>query len=151
MPASSVSNIPNQMSISERLTRFTRDFRERRRPRSANVNVYAELLDNSYKELLEIGNAIRRQQAFNMGITLPDNISGSTENNSNHLNVIQRDGNCDEKEGDVCAICLEENNKTGRQKLDCGHGYHEECIRRWLLRKNVCPLCRATVMDVDFQ
>lgn len=25
-----------------------------------------------------------------------------------------------------------------------GHLYHEECLRRWLLKKNACPVCRRT-------
>ncbi|KAL9297877.1 hypothetical protein ACSQ67_023773 [Phaseolus vulgaris] len=27
--------------------------------------------------------------------------------------------------------------------LQCGHGYHADCIRTWLHEKNVCPLCKS--------
>lgn len=30
-------------------------------------------------------------------------------------------------------------------RLDCGHSYHICCIKQWLLRKNACPVCKATV------
>ena len=28
--------------------------------------------------------------------------------------------------------------------LDCGHNYHGECIKQWLLVKNLCPICKKT-------
>lgn len=27
-------------------------------------------------------------------------------------------------------------------KLDCGHIFHMDCIKLWLARKNLCPLCK---------
>ncbi|GAA0186467.1 hypothetical protein Leryth_024792 [Lithospermum erythrorhizon] len=51
---------------------------------------------------------------------------------------------CDE----TCAICLcdyEENEKIG--VLDCGHEFHIECIKKWLLQKNICPMCRGTAIS----
>ena len=48
----------------------------------------------------------------------------------------------------VCLICmgqLEEGEKIG--DLSCGHSYHVDCLKEWLKRKNVCPLCNAQVAD----
>jgi len=28
-------------------------------------------------------------------------------------------------------------------KLNCGHGYHMECIKQWLGQKNSCPVCKS--------
>ncbi|XP_063949681.1 probable E3 ubiquitin-protein ligase ZFP1 isoform X2 [Daucus carota subsp. sativus] len=44
-----------------------------------------------------------------------------------------------------CAICLEEyksDDGIGTLK-HCGHNYHVDCITKWLLVKNVCPICKA--------
>ncbi|KAL6347510.1 hypothetical protein AAG906_026032 [Vitis piasezkii] len=30
--------------------------------------------------------------------------------------------------------------------LDCGHEYHADCLKKWVLVKNVCPLCKAPAM-----
>nr|XP_043619759.1 probable E3 ubiquitin-protein ligase ZFP1 [Erigeron canadensis] len=52
----------------------------------------------------------------------------------------------------ICAICLgeyEENGETTIGTLDCGHEYHPQSIKDWLLCKNVCPMCRATALNVD--
>ena len=49
--------------------------------------------------------------------------------------------------GDECSICFEELS-DGRQiclNNNCEHGYHCECIRRWLRSSNSCPLCRERV------
>ncbi|KAI3730424.1 hypothetical protein L1987_61594 [Smallanthus sonchifolius] len=78
----------------------------------------------------------------------------SEEKISEHLHVYTEKGkmieNCEGEEVDsCCCICLgeyEKNEKMGR--LDCGHGYHEDCIKRWLLSKNVCPMCRSTALMV---
>lgn len=43
--------------------------------------------------------------------------------------------------GDRCAICLsdmEEGKPVGR--LQCGHFFHEPCVKRWLKIRNRCPL-----------
>ncbi|KAL7572128.1 hypothetical protein ACA910_001761 [Epithemia clementina (nom. ined.)] len=41
-----------------------------------------------------------------------------------------------------CAICfltLEEGDRVGA--IDCGHVFHVDCLKGWLTRRNVCPLC----------
>ncbi|KAL9241255.1 hypothetical protein vseg_015386 [Gypsophila vaccaria] len=46
---------------------------------------------------------------------------------------------------DLCSICLnefEEGSCVG--VLDCGHEFHRQCIKKWLVINNVCPLCKST-------
>eukprot|EP00252_Welwitschia_mirabilis_P018664 TRINITY_DN4154_c0_g1_i2.p1 TRINITY_DN4154_c0_g1~~TRINITY_DN4154_c0_g1_i2.p1 ORF type:complete len:106 (-),score=15.30 TRINITY_DN4154_c0_g1_i2:257-574(-) len=43
-----------------------------------------------------------------------------------------------------CSICQEEyeiNDEIGT--LKCGHEHHTQCIMKWLLQKNECPICKA--------
>lgn len=43
-----------------------------------------------------------------------------------------------------CSICLIHYNQGDRiTNLECGHVYHVECIKSWIVRKNHCPLCKA--------
>jgi hypothetical protein len=30
---------------------------------------------------------------------------------------------------------------------NCGHDYHVGCIKKWLLKKNTCPICKAPLSD----
>lgn len=44
----------------------------------------------------------------------------------------------------ICSICmvpLENGERVG--DLDCGHHFHVECLKTWVLWRNVCPLCNA--------
>ncbi|XWS39937.1 hypothetical protein CRYUN_Cryun18bG0097300 [Craigia yunnanensis] len=44
-----------------------------------------------------------------------------------------------------CCICQEEyadGDDTGT--LDCGHDFHTNCIKHWLMVKNLCPICKTT-------
>ncbi|MFS8001112.1 putative transcription factor C2H2 family [Helianthus anomalus] len=71
----------------------------------------------------------------------------SEEEISERLHVYSSQGRMSEV--DACSICLceyEKEEKMGR--LECGHRFHAECIRRWLLSKNVCPMCRSTALTV---
>ncbi|XP_051140453.1 RING-H2 finger protein ATL79-like [Andrographis paniculata] len=45
----------------------------------------------------------------------------------------------------VCAICLSEIAVGERISVveKCGHGFHVECIQRWLASHSSCPTCRA--------
>jgi len=52
-------------------------------------------------------------------------------------------------EGELCNICREEykdNEELGI--LACGHKHHSDCIRKWLLQKNLCPICKKTTLNV---
>jgi hypothetical protein len=52
--------------------------------------------------------------------------------------------------GEDCAVCYEEMTKAeqGAGKIDwchtqCGKSFHAECLRRWINRNPVCPLCKT--------
>lgn len=49
-----------------------------------------------------------------------------------------------------CLICLEEQ-KLGTEavKLQCGHIYHERCLKDWLLKSCTCPVCRYELETDD--
>ncbi|KAF8711120.1 hypothetical protein HU200_029126 [Digitaria exilis] len=47
--------------------------------------------------------------------------------------------------GTECAICLvdfEDGEEVSVMPCFHGHGFHSDCITKWLWRSNKCPLCR---------
>ncbi|WCJ21917.1 RING/U-box superfamily protein [Euphorbia peplus] len=53
---------------------------------------------------------------------------------SSHIHVIP-----DKK----CSICQEDyEGDDDLGKLECGHGFHIDCIKQWLKQKNKCPVCK---------
>ncbi|KAK6160677.1 hypothetical protein DH2020_004058 [Rehmannia glutinosa] len=51
----------------------------------------------------------------------------------------------DQVETEPCSICREEyNDGEDLGTLECGHDFHKECIKQWLLQKNLCPICKTT-------
>lgn len=54
---------------------------------------------------------------------------------------------CEDQETDFCVICqtnYEKQEEIGT--LDCGHEYHVDCVKRWLLIKNSCPICKSSAL-----
>jgi len=50
--------------------------------------------------------------------------------------------------GNICSICGGRvDNDEGSCKLDCGHVYHDHCIRGWIIigKKATCPYCKEKV------
>lgn len=43
-----------------------------------------------------------------------------------------------------CSICLEEM-ISDLQVLTCKHEFHKNCVQRWCLENNICPICRTQV------
>ena len=37
------------------------------------------------------------------------------------------------------------------KKLPCGHIFHLECLRSWLLRQQTCPTCRIDILQQQQQ
>ncbi|CAH8357152.1 unnamed protein product [Eruca vesicaria subsp. sativa] len=49
-----------------------------------------------------------------------------------------------------CTICQESfKNEEKIATLDCGHEYHAECLEKWLVVKNVCPICKAEALVME--
>ena len=45
---------------------------------------------------------------------------------------------------DDCSICLENIiNEEHKTITSCKHIFHEECMAKWILQNNSCPLCRT--------
>ncbi|KAB1216557.1 E3 ubiquitin ligase BIG BROTHER [Morella rubra] len=52
-----------------------------------------------------------------------------------------------DQEADSCIICQDEyKNREKIGILDCGHEYHANCLKKWLLVKNVCPICKSEAL-----
>ncbi|GMI68819.1 hypothetical protein HRI_000551200 [Hibiscus trionum] len=52
-------------------------------------------------------------------------------------------------EAEQCCICQEnyaDEDELG--KLDCGHDFHFNCIKPWLVQKNLCPVCKKTALAI---
>lgn len=52
---------------------------------------------------------------------------------------------------DVCAVCLFSDQSKSWVKLNCGHITHAKCAGKWYTQKNVCPLCRVPIINVQTQ
>mmetsp|Transcript_5920 Transcript_5920/g.10642 ORF Transcript_5920/g.10642 Transcript_5920/m.10642 type:complete len:260 (+) Transcript_5920:562-1341(+) len=48
---------------------------------------------------------------------------------------------------ELCSICFEDMEEGQRVRVlrRCSHEFHDECICRWLVRVNRCPLCQRIV------
>lgn len=47
-----------------------------------------------------------------------------------------------------CCICQEEYTAGDIMGLlDCGHEFHTNCIKQWLVLKNTCPICKMTALE----
>ncbi|XP_019167952.1 PREDICTED: uncharacterized protein LOC109163656 isoform X1 [Ipomoea nil] len=54
---------------------------------------------------------------------------------------------CLDQETDFCVIC--QNDYKDQEKIgivSCGHEYHVDCIKKWLVVKNSCPICKSTAV-----
>ncbi|XP_047315747.1 probable E3 ubiquitin-protein ligase ZFP1 [Impatiens glandulifera] len=50
---------------------------------------------------------------------------------------------------DFCVVCQNDYKKQEKiGGLECGHEYHVECIKKWLLVKNTCPICKAPALTI---
>ncbi|KAI4321831.1 hypothetical protein MLD38_035165 [Melastoma candidum] len=103
----------------------------------------------SYEELLALGEHIGN---VNTGLS-EESITSQLRTGpyllpSTYANA--KEGESVDGEAASCIICLgdyESHEEVGY--LDCGHDYHAECLKQWLLVKNVCPICKTQAFPVE--
>ncbi|KAL7585280.1 hypothetical protein Lser_V15G42526 [Lactuca serriola] len=55
----------------------------------------------------------------------------------------------EEEKGEICVVCqVEFESKERVAVLHCKHRYHPRCITEWLVRQNVCPICKGQGLSV---
>ncbi|XP_074589958.1 uncharacterized protein LOC141845855 [Curcuma longa] len=116
------------------------------------LDVYEQLQDQwldvdnmSYEELLELGDQIGQ---VNTGLEEEQIVSSLRKVKYSFLDALRRRILSDDEPN--CIICQEEyaiNDAIG--ELQCGHRYHVRCIRRWLLQKNACPVCKTAAVSTQ--
>ncbi|KAJ4970973.1 hypothetical protein NE237_004072 [Protea cynaroides] len=51
----------------------------------------------------------------------------------------------DETQCSICITIFEDQEKVKVLPL-CSHGFHPECVDKWLSNQSSCPLCRASIL-----
>ncbi|KAL6627388.1 hypothetical protein ACP70R_031114 [Stipagrostis hirtigluma subsp. patula] len=96
-------------------------------------------IDNmSYEDLLALGDFIGN---VNTGLS-DEKISGCVK----EVVCCSSDQAQEDQDDGTCVICLEEyKDKDSLGVLKCSHDFHADCIKKWLQKKNSCPVCKAAV------
>uniref|UniRef100_A0A0C9RRT7 RING-type E3 ubiquitin transferase n=1 Tax=Wollemia nobilis TaxID=56998 RepID=A0A0C9RRT7_9CONI len=102
-------------------------------------------VDNmSYEELLAL-----EERIGNVSTGLTEETVSKCLKKSIYLSCKESDEPAKKQpEDEICSICREEyqdNEELGI--LDCGHIHHSDCIKKWLLLKNICPICKKTALN----
>ena len=55
------------------------------------------------------------------------------------------------QEDSVCAVCLDETIANNVLQLQCGHKFHNNCIRSWVVEYGhpECPTCRSNIENTS--
>lgn len=102
--------------------------------------------DMSYEELLALEEHIG---VVNTGLpeeSILKNLKTSARTTCSELDnssePVSQNENCI-----VCQVEYEEKERIGT--LECGHSFHADCIKQWLLVKNLCPICKKPALETD--
>lgn len=52
----------------------------------------------------------------------------------------------------VCAICMNDIRAGLRiAQLDCLHQFHQSCLKKWVMQRNICPVCKCNINGTEQQ
>jgi len=54
-----------------------------------------------------------------------------------------------EEHGDVCSICYQDMETPLAVVTQCSHYFHKNCLKRWLVVQDNCPLCTKAIVADD--
>ncbi|XP_040986565.1 probable E3 ubiquitin-protein ligase ZFP1 [Juglans microcarpa x Juglans regia] len=100
----------------------------------------------SYEELLALGEQIGNVSTGLSMEMITSQLRTKTYESFATINNLE-EATCEDQEADLCVICQDEyKNQENIGLLDCGHGYHADCLKKWLLVRNVCPICKSEAL-----
>ncbi|KAJ8755041.1 hypothetical protein K2173_016508 [Erythroxylum novogranatense] len=108
-----------------------------------------DIEDMSYEELLALGEQIGNVNTGLSEEAIRSQLKTRIHVSSSVLINLEEPASLDQEQ-DYCIICQEEyksEEKIGT--LYCGHEYHADCLKKWLLVKNVCPVCKSEALTVE--
>jgi len=104
-----------------------------------------DIEDMSYEELLALSDQIGTVKT---GLSSEDVKELLKRRTSTRINL--EEGPSTDLETDSCTICQENyKNEDKIATLDCMHKYHAECLKKWLVIKNVCPICKSEALVIE--
>ncbi|MED6157665.1 hypothetical protein PIB30_025443 [Stylosanthes scabra] len=105
-----------------------------------------DIEDMSYEDLLALGERIGNVSTGLSEETIGIQLKTKTYSKSVSA-TISDEATPEDREADSCIICQDEyKNKEKIGILRCEHEYHAECLRKWLIVKNVCPICKSEAL-----
>uniref|UniRef100_A0A8C3MDF8 Uncharacterized protein n=1 Tax=Geospiza parvula TaxID=87175 RepID=A0A8C3MDF8_GEOPR len=135
---------PEQNTSNTKLVSLERDEDDEEEEESSEEDeeeAEAEMMRESQRKLQSVRERFRvlKLKAFIWDYTLKPSSSVETQP--------REQADCSD---DPCTICHEELGRTSCE-LECGHEFHRECIRTWLLlHSSTCPICREhAVLPAD--
>lgn len=139
-------NLPNMRVLPEEGVAMldVSGYHEVNNPTDQHRDMRLDIDHMSYEELLALG-----EQIGNVTTGLSDEIIVSRLKirsfSSPGIPCTLETAACLDHETDFCVICQSDYNKEETiGSLDCGHEYHAECVKKWLVVKNRCPICKST-------
>ncbi|XP_040986558.1 probable E3 ubiquitin-protein ligase ZFP1 isoform X1 [Juglans microcarpa x Juglans regia] len=100
----------------------------------------------SYEDLLALGEQIGNVSTGLSEETVTSQLRTKTYASSASVINLEEAASGDQ-EVDSCIICQDEyQNQEKIGILDCGHEYHAGCLKKWLLLKNACPICKSEAL-----
>ncbi|PON43017.1 43kDa postsynaptic protein [Parasponia andersonii] len=106
--------------------------------------------EQSYEDLFVLGDEIGY---VNIGLSeelINENMTRRTYQSLTQETPTPDNNHEQDQDLPICCICQEEL-RDGEELggLDCNHYCHTECLRRWLMQKNSCPICQRRALNVD--
>ncbi|CAG7867881.1 unnamed protein product [Brassica rapa] len=110
-----------------------------------------DIEEMSYEELLALSERIG---TVNTGLPEEDVKNHLKTRTCSVINVAEESSSSSpqtkDRETEPCTICQESfKNEEKIATLDCGHEYHAECLEKWLIVKNVCPICKSEALVME--
>lgn len=57
---------------------------------------------------------------------------------------------CTIHQGSECPVCFEVMTSHNKKTLTCKHTFHTNCILKWFVENNTCPVCRVPQPNDEF-